>query len=258
MKKLVSAAATGVLIAALAGCSHSSDQDSNASSNAAPKTTDQKVGYSIGMSVAQNLKQIDPSLDLNSFKQAMDDVYADRDTKLTQDQAQQVLSQFQKQQIQKQRQKQEQSSQDNQKAGAAFLADNAKKDGVKKTADGLQYKVIKSGDSKGAKPTGDDTVRVNYEGRLINGTVFDSSYKRGQPVTFKVNEVIPGWQEALKMMRPGDQWEIYIPANLAYGPAGVGPIGPNETLIFKVDLMAVNPTDSNDQKSTDQQDNDSQ
>lgn len=242
MNKLVSAAATGALILALAGCSNSSDSSDQANDKA-PQTDDQKVAYSIGMSVAQNLKQMDPKLDLASFKQAVDDVYSDRSAKLTQEQAQEVLTKFQQQQVEDQKKQQEQASTDNQKAGDAFLADNAKKDGVKTTSSGLQYKVIKSGSGDAKQPGPDDTVRVDYEGRLINGTVFDSSYKNGKPVTFKVNEVIPGWQEALKMMHQGDQWEVYIPAKLAYGPAGVGPIGPNETLIFKVDLLSVNPTD---------------
>lgn len=123
--------------------------------------------------------------------------------------------------------------------GEAFLTANKKKAGVVTLADGLQYKVIKAG--KGPQPTDNDTVTVNYAGTLINGTEFDSSYKRGQPATFPVDGVIPGWSEALKLMPVGSTWMLYIPANLAYGSAGAPPlIGPNETLIFKVELLSIN------------------
>ena len=130
------------------------------------------------------------------------------------------------------------TAQQNKSAGEAFLAENAKKPGVKTTADGLQYKIIHEG--SGTPPTATDTVTVNYEGTLIDGTVFDSSYKRGQPATFPVNGVIKGWTEALQLMKPGATWMLYIPAKLAYGKQGAGSkIGPDETLIFKVDLLSV-------------------
>ncbi|WP_025733575.1 FKBP-type peptidyl-prolyl cis-trans isomerase [Carnimonas nigrificans] len=247
MNKLVSAATVGAVVLALTGCSNSSDD--NGSNDQAPQTDEQKVAYSIGMNVAQSLKQIDPELEISSFKQALDDVYSDRDPKLSQEDAQKVLMNFQQQMLEKQKNEQEQQQneqkqegQDNARAGEAFLKDNATKDGVKTTASGLQYKVLKSGEG-GQHPEANDTVRVNYEGKQLDGKVFDSSYEKGKPVTFKVKEVIPGWQEALKLMQPGDEWEVYIPAKLAYGPGGVGPIGPNATLIFKVNLMDINPSD---------------
>ena len=122
--------------------------------------------------------------------------------------------------------------------GNAFLAANKKKSGVITTASGLQYIVIIPGNGK--QPTDDDIVTVNYSGKLINGTEFDSSYKRGQPATFPVSGVIPGWTEALKLMKKGSTYELFIPASLAYGEQGAPPvIGPNETLIFKVDLIDV-------------------
>jgi FKBP-type peptidyl-prolyl cis-trans isomerase FklB len=122
--------------------------------------------------------------------------------------------------------------------GAAFLAANKTKPGVKTLEDGLQYKVIKEG--RGAQPTDSDTVTVDYVGTLIDGTEFDSSYKRGQHASFQVSAVIPGWTEALKMMKVGSEWELYIPAALAYGDQGVPPvIGPNQVLIFKVHLIDV-------------------
>lgn len=124
----------------------------------------------------------------------------------------------------------------NKMEGDAFLAANKKKSGVITLPDGLQYKILTAGNGK--QPTDNDVVTVNYSGKLINGTEFDSSYKRGQPLTFPVGGVIPGWVEALKLMKVGSTWELYIPSSLAYGEQGAPPaIGPNETLIFKVDLI---------------------
>ncbi len=124
----------------------------------------------------------------------------------------------------------------NQLAGEAFLAANKNKPGVVTLPDGLQYKILIEG--KGAQPTENDVVTVHYSGKLINGTEFDSSYKRGEPATFPVMGVIPGWVEALKLMKVGSTWELYIPPTLAYGEQGAPPaIGPNETLIFKVQLL---------------------
>ena len=120
-------------------------------------------------------------------------------------------------------------------AGQAFLADNKTKDGVVTLPDGLQYKILTAG--TGPMPTKDQTVKVNYEGTLIDGTVFDSSYKRGEPIEFGVTQVIPGWTEVLQLMPVGSTWMVYIPSNLAYGATGQGPIGPNQTLIFKVELI---------------------
>jgi FKBP-type peptidyl-prolyl cis-trans isomerase len=125
----------------------------------------------------------------------------------------------------------------NLKAGEAFLAANAKKVGVKTTASGLQYKVIKSGAGPSPKPT--DVVKVHYHGTLIDGTIFDSSVQRNTPATFPVNGVIPGWTEALQLMKVGDKWQLVIPAKLAYGEEGPGPIGPNSVLIFEVELLGI-------------------
>lgn len=128
----------------------------------------------------------------------------------------------------------------NKRAGEAFLATNKNMPGVVTTASGLEYKIIDPGN--GPKPTKNDVVTVDYEGKLINGQVFDSSYQRGQPATFPLSQVIEGWQEGLQMMHTGSTWEFFIPAKLAYGEAGApGAIGPNETLLFKVHLIAVKP-----------------
>jgi len=123
--------------------------------------------------------------------------------------------------------------------GEAFLQENAKKDGVKTTPSGLQYKVLTEG--KGKSPKATDTVTVNYRGTLLDGTEFDSSYKRGEPISFPLNRVIPGWTEGVQLMKEGAKYQFYIPANLAYGKQGTpgGPIGPDETLIFDVELIKV-------------------
>ena len=122
--------------------------------------------------------------------------------------------------------------------GEAFLAENGKKEGVKTLPSGLQYKILKAGEGK--KPTETDTVEVNYRGTLLNGTEFDSSYSRGQPATFQVQGIIPGWSEALKLMPVGSKWQLFVPAQLAYGARGAPPnIGPDATLIFDVELLAI-------------------
>ena len=126
-------------------------------------------------------------------------------------------------------------------AGTAFLAHNAKAADIHVTASGLQYRILQSGPAAGAHPGDNDEVKVNYEGKLLDGQVFDSTYERGAPATLEVGGVIPGWQEALKLMRPGDTWLIYLPATLAYGDQGAGPIPPGSTLVFKLELIAIKP-----------------
>lgn len=206
---------------------------------AAPSTPEAKTGYAIGVVTAKQLQQsgID-SLDVDSYSQAIRDVLSNQDLQMSQDEIQNTLKQFQQEMMAKAQAEQQQQAADNKAKGDAFLADNADKDGVKVTDSGLQYKVIRKGD--GETPEASDTVKVNYEGKLLDGTVFDSSYQRGEPVSFQVNQVIPGWQEALQLMPVGSEYELYIPANLAYGPAGAGgKIGPNETLHFKVELLSI-------------------
>ena len=131
--------------------------------------------------------------------------------------------------------------------GQAFLARNAHAPSVQVTASGLQYKILKSGPASGPTPKGEDQVKVNYEGKLLDGSVFDSSYQRGQPAVFGVNGLIPAWTEALQLMRPGDVWELYAPASLAYGDEGAGPIPPGSVLEFKLELLAINPPDAGGQ-----------
>ena len=149
-----------------------------------------------------------------------------------------VLSDLQKRMFAVQQERLKEVSARNLEEGTAFMAQNAKKDGVKTLPSGLQYKVIKEG--KGKMPKAEDTVTVNYRGTFMDGTEFDSSYKRGEPVTFQVNGVIKGWTEALQLMKEGSKWELFIPSDLAYGERGAGQtIPPNSTLIFQVELISV-------------------
>jgi len=215
-----------------------------------PTTQQEKLSYTIGVDLGKNLKSQDLSINADMLAQGVKDALAGGKLQLTDQQMRTALETFQKQMVAKQKQEFQQVSEDNLKAGKEFLANNKKQKGVVTLPNGLQYKVIKAGN--GAPPAADDTVTVDYEGKLVNGQVFDSTYKRGKPASFQVSQVIPGWQQALKMMKPGAEWMLYIPSDLAYGERGVGgPIGPNETLIFKVHLISVadnQQADSNKQQ----------
>jgi FKBP-type peptidyl-prolyl cis-trans isomerase FklB len=159
-------------------------------------------------------------------------------TVVTQEEIQQTLMTFQRELMSKQAELGKELGEKNKKDGEAFLADNKKKEGVKTTASGLQYKAITEG--KGKKPTASDTVRVHYKGTLLDGSEFDSSYKHGEPAEFSVSGVIPGWTEAVQLMPVGSKWQLFIPSKLAYGEQGQGrEIGPNATLIFEVELLAI-------------------
>lgn len=192
-----------------------------------------KLSYALGLSMGQNfLRSGIKEINVEDFARAVGAVYAGEKTEMSYDEAKEEVNRFFTE-------LEEQNRKANAELGKTFLADNAKKDGVVVTASGLQYKVIKEGN--GVKPTAYDQVTVHYTGRLIDGTVFDSSVERGMPATFGVTQVIPGWVEALQMMREGDEWQLYIPSELAYGPNGAGGvIGPDATLIFDVQLIKVN------------------
>lgn len=238
--RLAAAVALGL---SLAGCSK---QESGAASEVALETQEQKVSYIIAEDMAKRLESQDVALDPQVVLMALDDVAQGRESRLSDEDKQQVIAVFQEQMQSKQQemlQKQEQefkaSAEENAAKGKTFLEENAKKDGVVVTDSGLQYKVVREG--SGDSPTADSTVEVDYRGTLIDGTEFDSSYARGEPVQFPVGGVIKGWTEALQLMKEGAKWELYIPAELAYGPGGAGGlIGPNETLIFEVELHKAN------------------
>lgn len=205
-----------------------------------PTTQEEKIGYSLGVMLGRQLQNDISKLDIPSFTQAIEDVYNQRELKLNDEEVGQVMQELQEKIIADAQAASEKQAQENLTKGEAFLAKNKKQKGVKTTKSGLQYKVIKQGKGKKAGET--SSVKVHYEGKLINDEVFDSSYQRGEPVTFQVNQVIAGWQEGLQLMNPGSEFMLYIPANLAYGPAGAGgAIGPNETLVFKVELLELDP-----------------
>ena len=202
------------------------------------KTEKDKISYSIGWDIGNNFKRqsvdIDADIVLNGIKDA---IYGSKSL-LTDDERKTVMMGLQKGIQEKQMKMRSEVVEKNKKEGEEFLAKNKQKKDVKTTSTGLQYRIIKQG--TGDKPKSSDTVTVNYEGKLINGTVFDSSYKRGQPATFAVGGVIAGWTEALQLMNIGSKYELFIPSNLGYGDRGAGAdIGPNATLIFTVELISI-------------------
>ncbi|MDT8893487.1 FKBP-type peptidyl-prolyl cis-trans isomerase [Halomonas sp. I1] len=217
---------------------------------AAPESDQERLGYSLGVTLGQSIQQDVSDLDIDAFTQAIRDVYADDELAMSDQEMADTLAQFQQQAQQQRAAEAKKRAEANQAKGEAFLEENAEKDGVTVTDSGLQYRELESGD--GATPNAEDTVQVNYEGKLIDGTVFDSSYERGEPVSFRVGQVIDGWQEALQLMSVGDTWEVVIPSDLAYGAQGQGPIGPHETLVFKVELLDVTPADEAGNAGTEQ------
>ena len=210
-----------------------------AATDATSLTTDKdKLSYSIGADLGKNFKTQGIDINPEALAKGMQDGMSGTQLILTEQQMKDVLNKFQKDLMAKRSAEFNKKSDENKSKGEAFLKENKAKAGVIALPSGLQYKIIDSG--SGAKPGKTDTVTVEYTGRLIDGTVFDSTEKTGKPATFQVSQVIPGWTEALQLMPAGSTWEIYVPANLAYGPRSVGgPIGPNETLIFKIHLISV-------------------
>ncbi|HDZ47834.1 hypothetical protein LCGC14_0106660 [marine sediment metagenome] len=204
---------------------------------AAPETDEQRLAYSLGVTLGESMQADIEDLDLEAFNEGMSDVFEGNELALTEEEMTEALMSFQERSMQAREAEAEEMAQMNLEEGEAFLAENAEREDVTVTDSGLQYEVLESGD--GATPGPDDTVEVNYEGMLLDGTVFDSSFERGESVSFQTNQVIEGWQEALQLMSVGDSWMLYIPAELAYGAAGQGPIGPNEMLTFRVELLGV-------------------
>lgn len=209
------------------------------------ESVDQRLSYIVGSNVAQQFERDGIAFDEQAFLQAFTDVGEGVDSRLSQEEVQATIQEMQARMQAKQQEEQAKlqaelaaAGEKNKVDGEAYLAENAQKEGIIVTDSGLQYKVLASGE--GAQPTADDTVTVHYRGTLIDGTEFDSSYSRGEPATFPVGGVIPGWVEALQLMKVGDKFELTIPSDLAYGPGGTGgDIGPNATLIFEVELLDV-------------------
>ena len=214
-----------------------------AQDSTAPTTQKDKVSYGIGVQVAKTLKN--QGIDINSdlLIKGLRDALSGQKLLMSDDELNNTMAALQQEMTQKQQQARAKEADDNKKAGDAFLADNGKKDGVVTLPSGLQYKIVKP--AEGKKPTDADTVTCNYRGTLIDGTEFDKS-EAGQPATFQVGAVIPGFKEALKLMPVGSTWQFFIPPNLAYGDRGAGNvIGPNTTLIFEVELISIKDKTAN-------------
>lgn len=198
------------------------------------ETDEQKLSYIFGIQVGQNLASEDMEVDMDAFTAGVNDMLEGKEPQLNKADAEKIIGEYQK----KKSDELAAVMNEKQQEAQAYMEKNAQNEGVKTTESGIQYEVIREGD--GAIPNEDDTVIADYEGTLIDGTKFDSSYDRGEPATFPVNGVIKGWQEVLQMMKEGAKWRVVIPGNLAYGPQGAGDkIGPNETLIFDIELIAI-------------------
>jgi len=230
-KLMVLAALAGLILVVAGGCTAGEKKIEL-------KDLRDKVSYSIGMNIGQDFKRQGIDLDPDLIAQAIKDVTKGSPLLLTEEQVKEAITTYQKELEVKMEAKAKADLEKNQTAGAAFLAENGKKEGVVTLPSGLQYKVLTPG--KGKKPSAADTVSVHYRGTLIDGTEFDSSFKRNEPATFPVSGVIPGWTEALQLMEEGAKWQLVIPAALAYGERGAGQqIGPNSTLVFEVELIKV-------------------
>ena len=228
--KLVTAAVMGLAMStamALDASSLSTDKD--------------KLSYSIGADLGKNFKTQGIDINPEALAKGMQDGMSGTQLILTEQQMKDVLNKFQKDLMAKRSSEFNKKSEENKTKGEAFLAANKAKPGIVTLPSGLQYKIVEAG--TGSKPGKSDTVTVEYTGTLIDGTVFDSTEKTGKPASFQVSQVIPGWTEALQLMPAGSTWEVFVPASLAYGSRSVGgPIGPNETLVFKIHLISVKKT----------------
>jgi FKBP-type peptidyl-prolyl cis-trans isomerase len=202
-----------------------------------PTTQKEKVSYSIGVNIAKNFKMQGIEIDQALFIQGLKDALAGSKCIMSDQDMESTMMAFQQEMQGKAQAKQKVDGDKNMKQGETFLAANKKKEGVVTLSSGLQYKVIKAG--TGPKPAATNTVKCHYRGTLIDGTEFDSSYKRGEPTEFPLNQVIKGWTEGIQLMNTGSKFEFYIPSELAYGERGAGgTIGPNATLIFEVELVS--------------------
>lgn len=246
-------AAAIALALTAAGCQQDGKPASDKAADAATEATDAKadkaiagletkkeqVSYMVGMSIGKNLEGIKEEIDLDVVEKAMRAMVAGEKPLMDEKQAQEIGAAFAQEMQIKQIAKNAADAKKNLEEGGAFLAENAKKPGVQTTASGLQYQVVSEG--KGPKPDADDVVKVHYKGTLIDGEVFDSSYDRGEPATFPLAAVVPGWQEGLQLMPVGSKFKLWIPGKLGYGdkvPPGA-PIGPNATLVFDVELLEI-------------------
>jgi len=230
MKKLIILA---IMALALAACSQE-----KGGKPAALDSEKAKFSYAMGMDVGTSLSQMSANIDADAFVEAFRTSLTKGETRLKAEEASQLKQAFFQKKQQEQQAKVEASGAANKKSGKAFLAANKQKNGIITTASGLQYEVLTP--AKGDKPVATDTVKVDYKGTLTDGIEFDSSYKRGEPATFPLNQVIRGWTEGVQLMSVGSKYRFFVPSELGYGAQGAGPkIGPNATLIFEVELLEI-------------------
>lgn len=230
----------------VAGCDSAGGTDTaRAEAEAAPLADDAaKAAYSLGYRFAENVqRQFEGDIDSDSFVRGVSDKLKDQQPLVDDVEAERVLTAM----MEARQAEAANAALKTLEDGLAFLEENAKREGVVALESGLQYEVLEEGE--GAKPGATDTVTTHYEGRLIDGTVFDSSYQRGEPASFPLNRVIPGWTEGLQLMSQGAKYRLYVPAALAYGDRAAGAIPPNSTLIFDVELLDVEPAGATDEES---------
>ena len=222
----------------LPGIACAQDEEAAAPEGQALDSLEKRASYALGLNMAQSMKAQAVPIDIELLIEGLKDAFTGAETRLTDQEVQQTLQEFQQMMMQRQQETRAAQGAENQQAAEAFFAENGAKEGVVTTESGLQYMVMQEGD--GPKPSATDRVTVHYEGTLLDGTKFDSSYDRGQPATFPVNGVIQGWQEAVPLMSVGSKYKLWIPADLAYGANGQGPIiGPNAALVFEVELLSI-------------------
>jgi FKBP-type peptidyl-prolyl cis-trans isomerase FklB len=224
------------------------------------KTEDDKVSYSLGFSMGSNFKKDDLKMNLEMFQKGMKDGFTGGKQILNEEEIKETMTAFQqkmraKKQAEYTKKMEERKNQGeaNKEKGEKFLEENKTKEGVVTLESGLQYKILKKG--TGASPKATDTVKCNYKGTTIAGKEFDSSYKRGEPATFALNRVIKGWTEGLQLMKEGGKWQFFIPSELAYGERGAGQnIGPNEVLIFEIELLGIEKPETKKEKKEEKED----
>ena len=227
-----------VVLALVAGLAAACNKQDGASGSTELATDPQKFGYAIGVDIGKSLTPVKDEVDVNALIAGLQETMAGKEPRLTDEVREQVKADITRKLQQKQMEERVAKAATAKEAGEKFLAENGKREGVKTTASGLQYEMLTEG--TGAQPKTSDKVTVHYKGTLIDGTEFDSSYSRGQPVSFPLGNVIPGWTEGLQLMKVGGKAKLYIPSALGYGERGAGAkIGPNETLVFEVELLGI-------------------
>jgi FKBP-type peptidyl-prolyl cis-trans isomerase len=251
MKKAILPLAVASLVLGLQACDQAAQED-GAKADTAEVTLDtpnKRLSYGVALGLGRNMASDGMEMDIDAFTLGLRDAFSGAEQRLSQEEIQAEMVAFQEKLQAEQEAERNAQASSNAEAAEAFLAENAQREGVVTTDSGLQYEILEEGD--GVTPGPEDTVEVHYRGTLLDGTEFDSSYKRGEPVTFGVGQVIAGWTEALQMMPAGSKWKLFIPPELAYGAGGAGQvIGPNAALTFEVELLSV-PSQAEDTEGED-------